>query len=201
MSDSPGIVASMSEKTSRATVEMVRSELGELFEADLHAKRVLSLTNATVGLLRAGALGVHAIGVGLAREIDLDPKHATKQVDRLLSNQAIRPWELFESWVPFVLAQREEALVVVDWTDFDADDQTTVMVHLVTTHGRSTPLVWKTVRKSELKNRRAEIEDEVIARFLEIAPREMKLTLLADRGFADQKLFALLEEWGLDYVI
>jgi hypothetical protein len=191
----------MSAKMSEAAVELVRSELGELFEVDLHAKRVLSLTNATLGVLRAGALGVHAIGVGLAREMDLDPKHAVKQVDRLLSNRGIDPWELFKSWVPFVLAQRQEALVAIDWTEFDADDQTTAMLHLVSSHGRSTPLVWKTVRKSELKNRRAEIEDEVIARFLEIAPGEMKLTLLADRGFADRKLFAMLEEWGLDYVI
>ncbi len=172
-----------------------------MFEADLHAKRVLSLTNATLGVLRAGALGVHAIGVGLARELDLNPKHAIKQVDRLLSNRGIETWELFEQWVPFVLAEREEALVAVDWTDFDADGQTTAMLHLISSHGRSTPLVWKTVRKSELKDRRADIEDEVIARFLEIAPSEMKLTLLADRGFADQRLFALLKQWGLDYVI
>ena len=191
----------MGKKQSEAAVELVRAELGELFERDLHAKRVLSLTNAAIGVLRAGALGVHAIGVGLAREMDLNPKHAIKQVDRLLSNPGIQVWELFEQWVPFVLAQREEALVAIDWTDFDADGQTTAMLHLISSHGRSTPLVWKTVRKSELKERRAEYENEVIARFLEIAPREMKLTLLADRGFADQKLFALLEEWGLDYVI
>src|SRR3954470_1747030 len=29
----------------------------------------------------------------------------------------------------------------------------------------------------------------------------MKVTLLADHGFADRKLFAMLEDWGLDYVI
>lgn len=186
---------------SEAAADLVRAELGELFEADMHAKRVLSLTNATLGVLRAGALGVHAIGVGLAREMDLDPKHATKQVDRLLSNKAIRPWDLFATWIPFVLAKRDEALVAIDWTDFDADGQTTAMLHLISSHGRSTPLVWKTVRKSELKDQRAQIENEVIARFLEIAPREMKLTLLADRGFADQQLFAMLEEWGLNYII
>lgn len=191
----------MSAKMSEAAVELVRAELGELFEADMHAKRVLSLTNATLGVLRAGALGVHAIGVGLAREMDLDPKHATKQIDRLLSNKAIRPWDLFAKWIPFVLAQRGEALVAIDWTDFDADGQTTAMLHLITSHGRSTPLVWKTVRKSELKDNRANVENEVIARFLEIAPRVMKLTLLADRGFFDQRLFALLQEWGMHYIV
>jgi hypothetical protein len=33
-------------------------------------------------------------------------------------------------------------------------------MYLVTSHGRATPLLWKTVRKSELKNRRSEYETE-----------------------------------------
>ena len=31
----------------------------------LHTKRVRSLTNAAVGVMQAGALGIHAIGTGL----------------------------------------------------------------------------------------------------------------------------------------
>jgi len=191
----------MTTKLSDAAVDLVREQLGDLFLKDVHAKRVLSLTNATVGVLRAGALGVHAIGVGLAREMDLSPKHAIKQVDRLLSNDGIQPWDLFEHWVPFVLGTRSEALVALDWTDFDNDGQTTLMLHLVSSHGRSTPLVWKTVKKKELGKQQTRIETDVIARFLEIAPPGMKVTLLADRGFADQKLYSLLEEIGCDYVI
>ena len=201
MSDPLVKMSGMTRKMSEAAVDVVRGQLGELFERDLHAKRVLSLTNATLGVLRAGALGVHAIGVGLAREMDLDPKHAIKQVDRLLSNKGIDPWSLFEQWVPFVLAQRTEAVVALDWTDFDADGQTTAMLHLVSSHGRATPLVWKTTLKSELKDRQTTIEDEVIGRFLELAPREVKVTLLADRGFADQELYAMLERLNCDYVI
>jgi hypothetical protein len=43
------------------------------------------------------------------------------------------------------------------------------------------------VRKSELKGNRAAHEDEVLARFFEVAPppSEIKITVLADRGFAD----------------
>lgn len=191
----------MTTKLSDAAVDLVREQLGDLFLKDVHAKRVLSLANATVGVLRAGALGVHAIGVGLARQMDLSPKHAIKQVDRLLSNDGIQPWDLFEHWVPFVLGKRTEALVALDWTDFDHDGQTTLMLHLISSHGRSTPLVWKTVKKKELGKQQTRIETEVIARFLEIAPSGMKVTLLADRGFADQKLYSLLEEIGCHYVI
>jgi len=37
-----------------------------LFGDDMHANRVLSLGNAAMGFIRAGVLGVHAIGRGLA---------------------------------------------------------------------------------------------------------------------------------------
>ena len=149
----------------------------------------------------SGALGVHAIGLGLAEAEGLNSKHAIKQVHRLLSNQGIDVWELFESWVPFVLAERKDAVVALDWTDFDSDGQSTIALHLITEHGRATPLVWKTVNKSELKNNRNAFEDQVISRCLEVTPRELKVTLLVDRGFADQKLFDLLRRWGVSYVI
>jgi len=40
--------------------------LDGLFDGDLHAKRVLSLANATLGVIRTAALAVHTIGQGLA---------------------------------------------------------------------------------------------------------------------------------------
>ena len=36
--------------------------LAGLFEGDLHAKRVLSLANATLGVLKTASLAVHTIG-------------------------------------------------------------------------------------------------------------------------------------------
>ena len=46
----------------------------------------------------------------------------------------------------------------MDWTDFDADDQTTLALNLVTNHGRATPLLWLTVLKDELKDKRNDYE-------------------------------------------
>ena len=37
-----------------------------LFESDLHAKRVFSIANATLGVVYGASLAVHAIGSGLA---------------------------------------------------------------------------------------------------------------------------------------
>jgi hypothetical protein len=103
--------------------------------------------------------------------------------------------------VPFVVAQRAEAVVVLDWTDFDKDDQTTLAAYLVTNHGRATPLMWMTVPKSELKGQRNDHEDVVLGRLADVMPRGVRVTILADRAFGDQKLYAFLQELGWDYII
>ena len=59
--------------------------LDGLFDGDLHAKRILSLTNATLGVIKTASLAVNTIGQGLAPVRGL----VTKHVDRLLSNEGI----------------------------------------------------------------------------------------------------------------
>ena len=173
----------------------------ELFADDLHAKRVRSLADATLGALHAGALGVHAIGRGLASARGLISKHAVKQVDRLIGNTGIEVWDLFATWVPFVLAQRKEVRVNLDWTEFDQDGHSTLVLSVQTSHGRTTPLMWKTFETSTFKGHRNAYEDEVLVRLREVVPRDVKVTIVADRGFADTKLYQLLADLGFEYAI
>src|SRR5664279_419238 len=186
----------------RFSFDAVHRVLGSVFEHDLHAKRVECLCNATLGVLHSASLAVSAIGHGLAAARGLATKHATKQVDRLLSNDGIKIDEILALWVPYVIGARTSIVVAMDWTDFDADDQATIMLSLVTDHGRATPLVWLTVAKSTLKDRRNLYEDRVLVRLAEILPANVKVCILADRGFGDQKLYRLLtEQLHFDYVI
>jgi len=76
--------------------------LNGLFDGDLHAKRVLSLANATLGVVRTASLAVNTIGQGLALARGLVTKHAIKQVDRLLSNEGIDVDAALRHWVPHV---------------------------------------------------------------------------------------------------
>jgi hypothetical protein len=181
--------------------QQVHEFLEGLFGDNLHAKRVLSLSLATPGVIHAASLSVYAIGQALAVARGTKGKHGIKQVDRLLSNEGVDAWSLFALWVPYVLGQREEAVVSLDWTDFDDDDHTTLVAALRTEHGRSTPLVWMTVHKSALKGMRNDVEDLVLQRLREVIASDVKVTILADRGFADQALYALLEQLGFEYVV
>jgi hypothetical protein len=79
------------------------------------------------------------IGKGLATASGLNPKHATKQVDRLPCNQSIDVDDILVRWVPYVIGARASIVVALDWTDFDADNHATIMLSLITDHGRATP--------------------------------------------------------------
>lgn len=175
--------------------------LTDLFDGHLHAKRVISLSHATLGVMTSASLAVSLIGHSLAEARGLLTKHAVKQVDRLLSNRGIVVWDVFAHWVPEMVGERKEILVAMDWTDFDADDQSTLVLSLVTNHGRATPLLWLTVLKDELKDTRNAFEDACLARLVDVLPDGVTVTILADRGFGDCKLFDFLKKLGLGYVI
>jgi hypothetical protein len=186
----------------RFSYQGIRDVLGSLLEQDFHAKRVNSLCDATLGVLHSGSLAICAIGQGLAAARSLKPKHAIKQVDRLLSNSAINVDDILVRWVPFIVGARNSIVVAMDWTDFDSDNQATIMLALISDHGRSTPLVWLTVDKSTLKDRRSFYEHRVLVRIAELLPAGVKVCIVADRGFGDQKLYKMLtEELYFDYVI
>jgi hypothetical protein len=179
----------------------VRSFVGEVYGEDLHAKRIDSLAAATLGVMQSASLAVAMIGQALAQAKGLITKHAIKQVDRMLSNNGIDVWDSFARWVPHQIGARHDILVAMDWTDFDQDDQTTLALHLVTGHGRAAPLLWLTVWKDELKDQRNDFEDACLRRLAELVPPDCRVTILADRGFGDQKLFAFLAGLGFGYVI
>ena len=183
------------------SVARIRDFVNYAIGSDMHAKRVLSLGNAVAGSLSTAALAIHTIGLGLSKIAGLQSKHAIKQVDRLISNEGINVWHLFGAWVPFVIGARKSIMVALDWTEFDADDQSTISLNMITSHGRATPLMWMTVKKSELKNKRNAHEDKLLGRLREILPEYLKVTILADRGFGDTKLYQELNELGFDYII
>jgi DDE family transposase len=192
----------MAVRKGAAEFKYTQEFLDRLFGDDLHAKRVHSLANATLGVMTSASLAVCTIGHGLALARGGLSKHAIKQVDRLLSNPGIDVKELFMRWVPFMIGSRTKVEIAMDWTDFDADDQSTIMLSLLTSHGRATPLVWLTVDKGSLKDNRNRYEYQVLVWLAEALPADVEVLIVADRGFGDHKLYRVLtEELKFDYLI
>ena len=110
-------------------------------------------------------------------------------------------WEWFGLWVPHVYRRARGGVVSLDWTSFAADGHEVVALSMSTGHGRSTPLMWRTVEASELKGKRNDHEDALLRRLWEVVGGRTRVTVLADRGFADCCLLEFLEELGFGYVI
>ena len=173
-----------------------------LYDHDLHAKRVLSLANATLGVLTSASLAVHAIGQGLAQAMGKLSKHGVKQVDRLLSNDGIDIEKFFGYWVAYIVGARVEIVVALDWTSFARDGHETIVLSMLTGHGRATPLMWRTVPASTLKGNQRRYEDELLRALREAMPAGVKVTVVADRGFGNGPMIQCLsEELGFEYVL
>ena len=184
------------------TVQDTHDFINALYEGDIHVKRIESLANATIGVISSTSMAVNTIGLGLALANGKNTKHAIKQVDRLLSNPGIEMDEFFAHWVPLMVGNKPAIRVAMDWTDFDADGHSTLMISLLTKHGRATPLIWKTVEKKTLKNHRNGYEYALLRAFHDCLHDNPHVLLVADRGFGDQKLYHMLtEELHFDYVI
>jgi len=180
----------------------VQKYVEQVIGDDLHAKQVLSLAYGVVGVIHVASLAIAAIGTGLAMARGLLPKHAIKQVDRLLGNKKIDPDILMSKWVSFVIGEREDVFIAMDWTEFDPDNHSTIALYLLTGHGRATPLMWQTVSKDALKDQRNHHEDKVLERLHSMMPEGVRVTIIADRGFGDHKLYDFLGmRFGWDYII
>lgn len=183
-------------------LQQTRNFVTGLLGEDLHAKRVLSVANGVAGVLHAAMLGISAIGQAYAKVAGIKAKSGTKQIDRLLSNRGVSLDVLFRAWVNFVVGPRVDAVVALDWTEFDKDDHSTLCAYLVTRHGRATPMMWRTVQKSQLKGKRSGIEFDLLTTLNDFLPASVdQVTVLADRGFGSTEFYAHIGALGWDYVI
>ena len=102
------------DRRARTDLTDVEAFIDGLYGTDLHAKRIASLADATLGVMQAASLAVAMIGQALAQARGLVTKHAVKQVDRLLSNAGIDVWDSFARWVPYQIGERRDILVAMD---------------------------------------------------------------------------------------
>lgn len=178
--------------------QIVKKVFGDL----LHHKQVNSLFMIAVGVVHSALLGVAAVGTSMARTFGKKPKHGIKQVDRFLSNKKLEMLALFECLIPFVVGSRRQILVAMDWTEFDADDHSTISLALITRAKRTIPLIWLTVKKSELEGNQKWYERLALMSLYAALPKGFQVIIVADRGFGDVRQYAFIKETlGFDFVI
>ena len=167
---------------------------------ELHVKRARLMATMVVAALGSNRAGIAALGRSLALQRGKHIKHAIKQIDRGLSNPGFVVERLLGQWAHAVAGGgRGRLLIALDWTDFGRDTHTLVASR-VHDDGRVIPMLWRTVTFLQRKGRMAEIQVELL-RQLRAALGDRQAVLLADRGFADVKLYRELQELGFFFII
>ena len=175
--------------------------IATLYEGDLHAKRVLSLANATQGVLTSASLAIHAVGRGLAQAMGTLTKHGVKQVDRLLSNRGVDP-----SGPSSHTGRRSSSPPAPKWSlrwigPASRPTGDTIVLAMVTGQRALNAFCGRRWRPRTLKGNRGAMS-ALLCRLREVLPAGVKVTVVADRGFGDCKLFyALTTELAFEYVI
>jgi hypothetical protein len=129
---------------------------------------------------------------------------AAKQLSRLLHNPRLKPKDLAEWLCRQALEQvprTGKVRLTIDWTT--EDDQHLLVISLVVGR-RALPIYWRAYSQGLLRGRMKRYELAVIKRafkliFQYLDPRRIRLT--ADRGLPDDDLFALLDQWQINFVI
>jgi hypothetical protein len=179
-----------------------RGFIGAMFpRGTAHGSQLKSVANAALGLLQAGTLGTHAIGQGYAACSGILAKSAIWQICRLLGNPAFDVTPYQRALANFSIQNLTDITLIMDWTEYAGDEHSTLSVCLATDHGRATPLIWRTYRTSCLKGNMRAYEDEMIETLHDWLDPSVRVTLLADRGFASVDSYQFLQTLGWDFVI
>jgi hypothetical protein len=184
------------------SVEWTREFVKNISGGVLPLYHVESLSNAVFGALFSNRLSISAIGRSFAKHTGRCPKHAIKQVDRLVGNSSVSTKEMFYGICHTAVGARRKIEVSLDWTEYGYSDQSRITINMITKHGRATPLVWVSAVKSKLKNHRTQYEKKALRLLAASLAEGIEVIVVADRGFGSIGLFRYIKErLGWDYVI
>ena len=175
---------------------------------------VINWVVATVGiclrLSQAKTLGVFVGGALRVGRVSLPAIAEAAQGTSLLKHKIKRLWRFTDNWrvevsdamrgvVRKLLKKRNKRLVVsFDWTEF-RKFHTLALVAVI--KGRAVPLLWASYPEWELYKSQNNLEEGLLRLFRDMVPPEVKVVILADRGFGRTELARVCQELGFRYVI
>jgi len=154
----------------------------------------------TLAAIVPGAMELFGVGVlalGRAMQTATTCKHNIKRVNLFLGNSALEGEALaqaiFEAFVP----QTGRALVLADWTDV-ANGK--LLVFSLPANGRSIPFFAKAVAKKAGEGAMIRAENKALAALQRICQNGPEVTVVADRGFGNQRWIPTVKGLGFHFV-
>ena len=156
----------------------------------------------TLGVLVASAMRVERISLAnIGRSMQGMVKHQIKRCWRFCVNDRIETADAMAGVLKRLLKKRKKKLLVsFDWTDIKGFQ--TLMVSAVF-KGRSIPICWASCNKHVYDGHRSRnsFEESLLIVLRNMIPPQVKVILLADRGFGRTELARFCQKRGFSYVI
>ena len=156
----------------------------------------------TLAILVSSAMRVERVSLAnLGRSMLGTVKHQIKRCWRFVANDRIETADAMRSVLKRVLKKRKKKLIVsFDWTDIKRFQ---TLVASVVFKGRSTPICWASCNKHVYDGHRSRnaFEESLLLVLRSMIPAEVKVILLADRGFGRTELARFCQRHGFSYVI
>jgi hypothetical protein len=156
----------------------------------------------TLGALVAGAMRCQRVSLAnIGRQMLGSAKHQIKRCWRFCANERVESADAMRGVVKRLLRKRKKPLVVaLDWVDIKGYQ--TLMACAVL-KGRAIPLCWASTSGHVYQGHKSRnaFEESLLLVLRSMIPRELKVIILADRGFGRTELARFCQNQGFDYVI
>jgi hypothetical protein len=165
--------------------------------ADLRLSQAKTLAALVASALRVGRVSLAALGRQLAGTADA--KHRIKRAWRFCANDRVTVSDGMAGLIGRALRKRRKPLVVaLDWVEVRAFH--TLMAAAVV-KGRALPLLWASYPEWELAKSQNNLEEGLLRLLRTLVPADVRVILLADRGFGRAELARLCQHLGFRYLI
>ena len=156
----------------------------------------------TLGTLVAAAMRCPRVSLAnLGRQMLGSAKHQIKRCWRFCANERVETADAMRGVVARLLKKRKQRLLIaIDWVDIKGYQ--TLMASAVL-KGRSVPLCWASCRGHTYDGHRSRnaFEESLLLVLRSMVPRQVKVIVLADRGFGRTELARFCQRHGFHYVI
>jgi hypothetical protein len=161
----------------------------------------------TLAALVAAALGAPRLTLaGLGRQVSGPAcvKHRIKRAWRFIANERVEPLEVMRAVVNRLIRRHvrrlkgRPLLISFDWTKVR---QVHVLMAAVVIKGRAIPLCWGSYSDKTLGKSQNALEEALLLALKDMLGPDVKVVLLADRGFGRAELGRFCQRVGFDYII
>ncbi len=158
------------------------------------AKTLAALVNAAMSVQRVSLANIGRAMVG-------STKHQIKRCWRFIVNYRVESSDAMRGILKRLLKKRKKVLLIaLDWVDIKGFQ--TLMAAAVL-KGRSVPVCWASCRRHVYDGHRSRnsFEESLLLVLRSMIPQEVKVILLADRGFGRTALAKFCRQYGFHYLI